>query len=298
MTFASDTVATTRRIQRLRQYMAQNVLAPSGQCICRKLGSCRQSVLPSRRTASGARAAFAAGQLSHVGHHYDLLVDGRPMRILVIAMETGRSREGVTLEERHAEVMHSAGLPFTGRNPHMQGVTSALRTAVGRRPGADREGEHLPVHGLRKAVHLFDAFAMANMRLCSATDPGTTRSRGNATMSRNCSPHMAATIKLLEPTLCIVQGAAVHSALATLMTHRRQLGPRLEQVRIAGVDTLVADFTHPSAWGRHRWAGLTTVPYLYDTVVPTLTEAHRLMSRDRRAIGVATVPGQPDRRRR
>lgn len=280
MTITSDTAATARRIGELDQYMAQHVLSPSGEFVCRMLGSCQRSVL-SRNRSSQAGASFTAGQLSHVGHHYDLLVNGRPARTLVIAMETGRARAGVTLKERHAEVMKSASLTFGARNPHMRGVTNALRLAVGRDPGADREGEHLRLDGVRAPVHLFDAYAMANMRLCSAVVTGTSKSLGNPTMSRNCTPHMAATIQILEPTLCIVQGVEVYKALTALMTRRRQVAPHLERARISGVDTLVAAFTHPSAMRlTDHWGRLTSAPYLYETVAPTIRTAHQLLSGD------------------
>ncbi|RKN22599.1 hypothetical protein D7147_08110 [Micromonospora musae] len=279
MTLASDTAATATRIERLGQYMTEHVLGPSGSCVCRRLGSCRQSVLSVRRGTSPRTATFAAGQLSHVGHHYDLMLDGVPMRTLVIAMETGRAREGVTLKQRHAEVMQSASLAFTARNPHMRGVTSALRLALGQEPGPDRAGELLRLNSTRSPVHLFDAFAMANMRLCSAVVSGTSKSLGNPTMSRNCAPHLVATIKILEPTLCIVQGVEVYKALTTLMTRRRQVAPSLERARIAGVDTLVAAFTHPSAMRlTDHWGRLTSAPYLYGTVAPTLRAAHQLIA--------------------
>ncbi|MEV4721850.1 hypothetical protein AB0J94_32080 [Micromonospora noduli] len=278
MTVASDTVATARRIDELGQYMGEHVLSPSGACVCRRLDSCRRSVLGDRGGAPRSEAAFTAAQLSHVGHHYDLVLDGVPTRTLVIAMETGRAREGVTLKERHAEVMQSASLTFTARNPHMRGVTSALRLAVGREPGADRDGEHLDLGGTRSPVHLFDAYAMANMRLCSAVVSGTSKSLGNPTMSQNCAPHMAATIKILQPTLCIVQGVEVYKALTTLMSRRHQLAPHLEQARIAGVDTLIAAFTHPSAMRlTAHWGRVTSAPYLYETVAPTIRTAHRLI---------------------
>lgn len=121
MTFASDPIASGKRIETLRHYMTEHVLGASGHCICRNLDSCRRSVLFDRQGATRSGAAFAAGQLSHVGHHYDLVQDGVKIRTLVIAMETGRSREGVTLEQRHAELMQSAKLAFTARSPHVAG---------------------------------------------------------------------------------------------------------------------------------------------------------------------------------
>ncbi|WP_320064194.1 hypothetical protein [Micromonospora sp. RTGN7] len=219
---------------------------------------------------------YSAGQLSHVGHHYDLRLDGRPLRVLVIAMETGRTRESVDLDARHAEVMDSAALAFTARNLHMRGVASALRLAVGRDLGADRDGELLRLDGLR-SVHLFDAYAMANLRLCSATLEESTKGRGSPTMSRNCLPHLSATVKILQPTLCIVQGVEVYRTVTSAMTHRHRLGSHLERARIAGVDTLVAAFTHPSALRlTDHWGRLTSAPYLHGTVVPTLRAAHQL----------------------
>ncbi|MET7749024.1 hypothetical protein [Micromonospora sp. NPDC005367] len=293
MIAASDTLVTAGRVERLRQYMGAQVLGSSGDCICRKLGSCRRSVLFDRHGAPRPEVSYGAGQLSHVGRHYDLTLDGMPSRVLVIAMDTVRLREHVTLEQRHAEVMDSADLPFTRRNPHMQGTTSALRLAVGREPADDREGEQLRLSGARQPAHLFDAYAMANLRLCSATADGE-RSLSSATMSRNCLPHLAATIKILEPTLCIVQGVQVNKVLTELISRRRQVAPHLQQARIAGVDTLVAAFTNPSARGNYRWGRLTGVPYLYETVAPALRVAHQLVVGAPAPTGNATV--HPQRR--
>ena len=277
LNFASDPATTARRIGRLSHYLTTNVLAESGRCVCRNLDRCRRSALHDRAGARRPAAAFAAGQLSHVGHHYDLRVDGRPLRILVVAMETGRARENVGLDARRAEVLASAALAFSARNPHMRGVASALRLAVGGLPGVDRDGERLRLAGHPPSVHLFDAYAMANLRLCSATVSGSAKSLGNPTMSRNCLPHLTATVRILQPTLCIVQGVVVHRTLTTVMSNRQRLGSNLERARIAGVDILVAGFTHPSAMRlTDHWARLTSVPYLEGTVVPTLRAAYLL----------------------
>src|SRR5579872_4478495 len=54
-------------------------------------------------------------------------------------------------------------------------------------------------------IHLHDAFAMANLRLCSLAAAGK-KSRATPTVSRNCAPDLRATIGILEPTLVISQG--------------------------------------------------------------------------------------------
>ncbi|MEW2475124.1 hypothetical protein AB0875_15160 [Micromonospora gifhornensis] len=276
MSFASDTSATAKRVDELRQYMAKQVLGPSGDCVCRKLGSCRRAVLFDRRGAARPAVNYAAGQLSHVGRHYDLTLGGVACRILVIAMDTARLRGGVSLDQRSEEVMESARLQFNDRNPHMQGVTSALRLALGRAPGSDRAGEQLRLSDGGKPAHVFDAYAMANLRLCSATAGEEKKSLSNRTMSRNCLPHLTATVKILKPTLCIVQGVEVYQTLADVLTARKQVAPQLERARLAGVDTLIAAFTNPSARGVQRWAGLTN-SYLHATVAPALRAAHRMM---------------------
>jgi hypothetical protein len=53
---------------------------------------------------------------------------------------------------------------------------NALRAAVGRTPAADRAGELLDLAGRDDPVHLFDAYAMTNLRLCSAFRAGSTES--------------------------------------------------------------------------------------------------------------------------
>lgn len=63
------------------------------------------------------------------------------------------------------------------------------------------------------------------------------------------------------------------------MSRRRQLAPQLERAQIAGVDTLVAAFTHPSAMRlTDHWGRLTSAPYLYGTVVPALKAARQAMT--------------------
>lgn len=194
MTFTSDPVATAVRVKALRRYLDGNVLDPSRRCVCRNLDRCRRSALFDQHGVRRTEGVFSDGQLSHLGHHYDLRHNGAELRVLVVAMDTGRTRRGVTLEDRRSEVLRLAD---GKRNPHMIGVLHALRLAIGREPGRDRDGEYLRLKGGRSRVHLFDAYAMANLRLCSATDGTSTKSLGTATMSRNCLPHLAATIKIL-----------------------------------------------------------------------------------------------------
>lgn len=276
MSFASDPATTRSRIELLQEYMTDEVLGADG-VVCWSLDGCMRSALFDRAGSRRPGVEFAGGQLLHVGHHYDLTDGGRALRVLVIAMETDRPDDKVGLERRRVQLAQSAALAMTGRNPHMQGVTNALRLAVGRVPGADRAGEMLDLVGDDHPAHLFDAFAMTNIRLCSAFATGTTDSRGTSVMSKNCLRHLVATLEILEPTLCIVQGVDVAADLQPIIGRRSELGPNLARVTFGGIDTLLAMFAHPSARPPLRWGGLTGVPYLYDTVVPAIGAARTEM---------------------
>ena len=216
---------------------------------------------------------FAAGQLSHLGRYFELAEDGVDLRILVIAMETGRPDVDVTLEMRRQQVLDSAAESPRARNPHMVGVTHALRVLHGGSIGDDPSGEMLACGPNFSGVHLFDAFAMANVRLCTSVKAGSTQSRPTRLMTRNCVRHLGETIRVLEPTVCVVQGTPIPKALNPIVTRRVQVVPHLAEVTIAGVDTLIAEFSHPTAYADLNWGRWTNMPYLEKVVVPTLGQA-------------------------
>jgi EcsC protein family len=263
-----DSDASVRRRTELTAYMDRHVLGPGGFC-CSSADDCRTSAMTRAEPID-----FAAGQLSHLGQYYDVYEDDVPLRVLVIGMETGRADVGITLPMRRRQVLdNSAALPPRSRNPHMVGVTHALRTLFGRPVGDDDGGEHLDLGLENGSVHLFDAFAMANVRLCTSVRAGTTQSRPTAVMTKNCVPHLLETVRILQPTICVVQSTAIPAALARYVTDRRQISSHLSEVTIGGVRTLMAEFSHPTAYAELNWGRWTNMPYLQDTVVPTLKEA-------------------------
>jgi hypothetical protein len=227
--------------------------------------------------AQGEPIDFADGQLSHLGKSYDMEAHGAALRILVIAMETGRTDRGVTLTARRQQILDSAALAPKDRNPHMIGVTHALRTLHGRPIGVDADGEELTFDNTDDPVHIFDAYAMANVRLCTSVKAGTTNSRPTMVMTKNCTRHLQKTIEILEPTICVVQSTNIPKALAPIVTYRRALTPHLAEVTIGGVRTLMAEFSHPTAWGNLNWGRWNNMPYLTDTVIPTLNTARAML---------------------
>lgn len=276
-TFEGDSATTATRIELLQGYMKENVFGDDG-FVCTSADSCRKSVMVDAQGRRRNDRSFSEGQLSHVGHNYDLTQGGLPLRILVVAMETGREHVGVTLADRRLQLAQSASLPFSSRNPHMRGTTSVLRASIGRSPSDDRTGELIELPSESEPVHLFDCYAMANIRLCSATLAGTSTSKGTALMSRNCLRHLAATVEILEPTVVIVQGIPVAKELDSLVTTRERIVPELRMATLAGVDVALACFTHPSAKSiNQHWGRLTSADYLWETVVPVMNLARARM---------------------
>lgn len=159
---------------------------------CRSAPRCRASV---------TRGRLAVGQLSHVGSAYALTHRGRPLRVLVVPMQTGRDDHHVTMEQRTAQV--DSAKPISARRmprtPHMDGTALALKVLLGLDPEDDDE--------VAPGLHVFDCFAMANATLCSYLRPAMgSAGEGTATMRQQCRAHLRRTIAVLEPTVIVAQG--------------------------------------------------------------------------------------------
>lgn len=226
--------------------------------------------------------------MSHVGRRYDLAVGGRPLRIVVVGQESGlpkgagahgRERR-VSLETRY-EAIHDvsglqrryrAGSGYSGRNPHMRGTTQALRVVFGKGLGTSHEDEFVtPTKG--RSFHLFDGFALVNRLLCSAGPCGGSEGHPTSTMFANCVEHFIATLRILEPTLVIVQGKRVERRTCDVFKLHRSLSDHLHEARFEGRKILLCAFSHPSAHGSLRWGDSLEAPYLTQVVVPTLEDA-------------------------
>jgi hypothetical protein len=272
----TDTAATVQRLEALRSYMDEHVLGPGGFC-CASFAACRASTRDDDR--------FFEGQLSHVGGHYDLHLDDRPLRIVVVGQEYGAPRPGIdpsriSLAERYRQVHDRSGLEsrysadgtHPHRNPHMRGTTSALRIIFGGHPGVAWDEEFLEVADGER-FHLFDAFSLVNVLLCSNFP--ATRNTGASTkvMRRNCLRHFAMTMEILEPTLMVLQGEGVQNWIGPVIGMTQERTPQLGEASIAGNRVLVCRFSHPSARGALSWGNRLDASYLRDVVEPTLRRA-------------------------
>jgi hypothetical protein len=278
-----DLRATRNRINRLHHYVTSTLLDQDG-FICPALEHCRNSRKPGD--------AFREGTMSHVGKRFDLHLNGRPLRIAVVGQESGWPKDSklqhlarqVTMEDRYRQIHDANGLTrryytepgHLGRNPHMRGTTSALRVLLGAGLGPDHAGEFVhPARG--RPFHIFDGFALVNRLLCSAGPPDSSQGRPTATMFRNCEPHFASTMAILEPTLVISQGRKVAKRVDQVFPREVAHGQFLHEAQAGYGKVLVCTFSHPSSHGVTRWGDRLDAPYLTEVVTPTLTEALTLL---------------------
>jgi hypothetical protein len=285
----SDTVVdvdlrgTRNRLGRLRKYVEANLLN-QGDFVCAAQEGCRSSCRPGD--------SFREGTMSHVGRRFDLRLDGKPLRIVVVGQESGWPKDPqlqplarrVSLDDRYRHIHGTTGLQrryyaeadHPARSTHMRGTTSALRLIFGKGLGSDHAGEFIrPRSG--KVFHLFDGFAMVNRLLCSAGPPQTSQGRPTSTMFRNCRSHFAATMAILEPTLLISQGRLVGKWVNQLLPPDHAHGTYLHEAHREYGRVLVCTFSHPSAHGSLRWGDRLDAPYLTDVVAPTLDKAVSLV---------------------
>jgi len=268
--FKASLQATSPRIAKLQAYFESQVLRDD-QFICSSHESCRKS----------HRGTFYAGQLPHIGEHYDLERNGYPFRIVVVGQEYGTGPEHVDLVARRTMIVNGsgresrfpAGQGFPARNPHMKGCTSVLRLLFGKDLGSDREGEFLALDGV--PVHLFDCFALVNFLLCSAIplevgggSPGAKPGRSTATMHQNCARHFKATLEILEPTIIVLQGRGVLGWMRAVLEGLSD--DVVQTVLLNGTVARVLAFTHPSAYGPNNWGINDRTPYLCDVVAPAV----------------------------
>jgi hypothetical protein len=269
--FAHDARGTKSRIKRLERYFAANVL-DGKRFVCSSWAGCESSI--------GPDSTFKEGQLSHVGKHFDLSRDGRDLRVVVVGQEVaGKGKPRTTMAERYANVHDGSGISkrfvsdggHERRNPHMRGTTLALRT-IFELPGINHATEFLYLD--EKSVHLFDCFALVNRLLCAAHLAGTSTGKSTKTMLNNCERHFQATLKILEPTIVVIQGIKVWKWSKNVLVPVKKRSENLFECDLAGRRVMVAAFTHPSAWGPDRWDSPQS-PYFRDVVRPTLRRADR-----------------------
>lgn len=263
LSFSVDRAASDRRKECLKSYLSANVWNSRDGFICTSASVCRSS-------AERRGAAFYEAQGHVVGPCYDLHADGKPYRVVVLPMETGEPKQHRTLDQRTKDVLDSGKEAFRQRNQHMQGVTFGLRLAFGL--AVDANIERIQFED-GSSAHLFEAYAMTNLLLCSAVDEGTFKSRATGPMRRSCSRHTRATLGILQPTLVISQGKGeLEKSLEANLGVTEWKSPDIAMCDLDGNRFIWVSLRHPS---RGNWHSLKCA-YLHDVVVPAITQGREL----------------------
>ncbi len=259
----SPTITPRRRLD---DRLMSHVLDRDGAFVCVNAAVCQQS-------AVDKSFGFAGGQLSYVGNHYEQVIEGQPMRVLVVSMQVGDDEAPVTMNGRAAQIRPLIRQTPGQRNPHMRGVTRALQVLYGL--PLEPEYERLP-----NGAHVLDAFAMANSTLCSAlpTDGASRRGKPTAVMLDNCATHLAATIETLRPTIIHTQGADTVKVMKGLASAIEEVSETVSRIHVGEHRMILCALAHPAAGPPKSWSSMKPGSY-FDTVVrPSLILARELAS--------------------
>jgi hypothetical protein len=262
LSFSVDRAESDRRKAHLESYLSENVWNPRLGFVCRSAQVCHSS-------ADKCGASFYEAQGHMIGPCYDMHVSGKPYRVVVLPMETGEPKQHRTVDQRTQDVLDSGRLTFRQRNPHMKGVTFALRLAFGF--PVDEDVERIQFDD-GSTAHFFEAYAMTNLLLCSAVDEGTMKSRSTSAMRQSCSRHMRATIGILQPTIVISQGAGLKNTLQATLGVRKSITDDVATCDLDGNRFVWVSLRHPS---RGNWHSLKCA-YLHEVVVPAIRQGREL----------------------
>lgn len=203
-----DRSGTVRRRSELIAYLSSEV-DDGQQLLCSSAQRCRSSLRADQQ--------FVEGQLSHVGECFDLVEEGRPLRLLIVSKQVGgslddgggRGHQHVTVEGRRQQVETAKyGKGPHPRTNHMIGTELAVKVLLGLDP---HRGAALSISGVGSR-HVFDCMAMVNATLCSRAYRDAS-GQGSDRMFELCRRHLAESIRILKPTVVLAQGWTQRSAL-------------------------------------------------------------------------------------
>jgi uracil-DNA glycosylase len=262
-------VQTAQRTQALAAYYHRHVLA-GDDFRCRHCVACKASY-------TSEHGRYSEGQLNAPGTHHDLVVDGRPQRIVVVGQESGTGRAHTTMTDRRAAIAHAAAEQrfvaepgHRARTQHMKGITNLLRLLFGNGLGMDYAGEFITLAD-GSQVHLLHCFTLVNYLLCSAHS--TKRSKqgeSTTTMRRNCNEHFRATLEILAPTVVVVEGKAMWPHVRRAFDTIEAVAEPLFRATVGEEVMHVLSLTHPSSRHPYNWGINAATPYLLETVIPAV----------------------------
>jgi hypothetical protein len=154
----------------------------------------------------------------------------------------------------------------------MQGVTLALQLAFGL-PVAGPE--HLSLTN-GESVHVFDAFAMTNLLMCSSVAKKDSQaSKSTATMRQSCANHLVKAVTILQPTLVISQGWGLVDTLWDNLGVTRQVEVDMGLCYLTYCELNGHRFVWLALYHPTRFWSSPNQGYFRETVAPAIKEARR-----------------------
>ncbi len=238
---------------------------------------------------------FYEGQLSHIGKKFDVVKDGKPLRIVISGIEYGEKNPRVDLPARFEQIaIHSGmGSEFKAndngrghRNPHMRGTTLILKRILLGEDSVNSErhplwSEEFVGSAKTSDNHIFNMFALVNFLLCSRVK-NSMNGHSKRTMRRSCYHHYFQTLQILEPNLLVLQ---TKGKLAEMLKDLNLVdywkpehgSSAIGRFRKGKLDFLTCEFTHPAYPGPEgNWSGQNR-EYFQDTVLPTIGKAMQIL---------------------
>jgi hypothetical protein len=217
------------------------------------------------------------GPLRHLGKKYDLTINGKSIRIMVVSQELSHREKFIAFNENcDAKMEREKVRQYNQRNDRMKGTTDVLRIFFRKYLGTDSDSEYLTFSN-GKNCHMFDAFSLVNYLLCSVQkgDKGMTRN-STSIMKTNCQQHFRKVVEILEPNIIIVQDKSswrtVEKSFENIkyMSYRYPVG----QAVINGDTVFIALLLYPSArnnGNKFNWESSAYFGYKFNFVNPAIS---------------------------
>ena len=258
---SANETSTKKRIKLISTYFENNG-CKNNKFICPNKTICKKS----------HQEIFGKAQFHHIGKKYDLKINDKEIRIVIVGQEFGRKENFITLESNYLEKMECGEDEYKERNQHMKGTTNVLRLLFGIGLGTDHESEYLTFENGKKH-HLFDAFSLVNYLLCSAIGKNESMmGKSNSIMRNNCQIHFKNIISILEPTILIVQSKGFWKWIENSFANIKSISKKkpLYIAEINGKIVYIASFSHPSCRNKYNWGLHDHTEYLFNVVKPTV----------------------------
>lgn len=174
------------------------------------------------------------------------------------------------------------------RNHHMAGTTLAVRYFLLGEQGLQAssldslDDERIRMVGRpKKWKHLYRMFALANFVLCSAVEGDSTGDCSTDEMKANCAIHFLHTLRILEPTIVVLQGANRFKDILGVLGleghwHPYPQDPRLGRFDGWDLNLTTCDFNHPNNQNYNLGWWNAEQPYFKKKVLPTMREAAKV----------------------